>query len=110
MLARRAGDPCLKHHVATFHGRACVEDVIDMEGKSIKELFLLDCCYGLEILTGDETKTASKLTLSEIENFAHVKDAADKFRELGISVSDSSVFDAGDPGRFKFIDFELPYY
>jgi hypothetical protein len=38
----------------------------------------------VEILSGDETKTASALRLSEIEKFAHIREATDRFRELGV--------------------------
>jgi hypothetical protein len=57
-----------------------------------------------------ETKTASALRLAEIERFLHIKEAADRFAEIGIEVLDSSVFNADDPEQFKLIDFELPYY
>jgi hypothetical protein len=107
---RASCDPFLKHHIATFYGQAAIEDVIDTDGRSIKEEYLLDCCYVVEVVGGDETKTASTLRLSEIERFAHIREAADRFAGIGIEVLDSSVFNAGDPDHFTFIDFELPYY
>jgi hypothetical protein len=68
------------------------------------------CRVALEVIGGEETKLASALRLPEIERFAHIKKAADRFAEIGIEVIDSSLFEARDPELFKFIDFELPYY
>ena len=69
-----------------------------------------DCCYVVEVMRGVETKTASALRLGEIEQVDHIRQATDKFASIGIVFLDSSVFDAADPVRYKFIDFELPYY
>ncbi|MGA3238711.1 MAG: hypothetical protein ABSG03_20730 [Bryobacteraceae bacterium] len=38
-------DSLLKHHIATFYGRVAIEDVIDTDGRSVKDSYLLDCCY-----------------------------------------------------------------
>ena len=105
-----SGDPFLQHHIGTYYGRAIIDDVIDEDGSSVKESYLLDCCYVLEVMRGVETKTASALRLGEIEHFDHIRQATDKFASIGIVFLDSSVFDAADPVRYKFIDFELPYY
>ena len=105
-----SSDPILKNHIATYYGRAIIDDVIDEDGGSAKESYLPDCCYVVEVMRGVETKTASALRLGEIEQVDHIRQATDKFASIGIVFLDSSVFDAADPVRYKFIDFELPYY
>lgn len=107
---KASGDPFLTNHIATYYGQCIIDDVIDTEGSSVKEPYLLDCCYAVEVMGGSETKTASTLRLGEIEQFAHIREATDRFTSIGIAFLDSSVFDAADPERYKFIDFELPYY
>ena len=52
--------------------------------------YLLDCCYAVEVLDGAETNGASAL-FPEVDKFAHIKEATDRFREIGIEVLDSSV-------------------
>lgn len=84
--------------------------MVDVDGTSIKESFLLDCCYAIEVLGGIETKTASARQFSEFEKYPHITKAVSRFAEIGIEVIDSSVFNAEDPEHFKFIDFELAYY
>jgi hypothetical protein len=81
--------------------------VIDVDGTSIKESYLLDCCYAIEVLGGIEIKTASALHIYEFERYPHVREATRRFAEIGIEVIDSSVFNACEPEHFKFIDFEL---
>ena len=107
---RASSDPFLKNHIATYYGRAIIDDVIDENGDSAEESYLLDCCYAVEVMGGGETKTASALRLAEFERYPHIREATDRFAGIGIAFLDSSVFDAVDPERFRFIDFELPYY
>jgi hypothetical protein len=107
---RASSGTFLKNHIATYYGQFIIDDVVGADGSSLKESYLLDCCYIMEVMGGSETKTASALRLAEIERFPHIKEAADRFAGIGIEYRDSSVFGVDDPEHFKFIDFELPYY
>ena len=110
---RASNDPFLRDHTATYYGPVGVDDVVDTDGSSAKDQYLLDCCYAMETLAvteNRESKTASALSLAEFERYPHIREAANRFAEMGIEFRDSSVFDADDPERFKFIDFELPFY
>ncbi len=107
---RAAHDPFLKNHTATYFGPCVIDDVVEADGISVKDAYLLDCCYAVEVVGGRETKTASALQLSEFEKYPHIRAAVNRLAEIGIEVGDSSVFDVDDPERFKFIDFELPFY
>jgi hypothetical protein len=78
--------------------------VIGEDGISIKECFLLDCCYAIEILDGKETKFPTNY----VESYSHLADAVRRFKNLGIDLTDSSAFNIDDSLRFKFIDFEMP--
>jgi hypothetical protein len=100
-----SSDPYLKNHIPTFFGPVTIDDVIERDGTSIKDSYLLDCCYALEVVRGDETKMPLTHHDSSIGSLAHIKDAAERFAKFGVNVSDSSVFNAVDRERFKFIDF-----
>lgn len=99
-----SGDAYLRDHVPTFFGCHFIEDVIDENGQSLKQYYLLDCCYAMEILTGEETKFPRNYQAQH----AHLHDAVRRFDELGINVRDASAFQMTDPVAFKFIDFECP--
>jgi hypothetical protein len=101
---RASLDFFLKDHVATYFGPCAVDNVIGEDGISIKEWFLLDCCYAIEILDGKETKFPTNY----VESYSHLADAVRRFKNLGIDLTDSSAFNIDDPLRFKFIDFEMP--
>ena len=81
-----------------------MDNVIGEDGLSLKDSFLLDCCYSMELLDGKETKFPTNY----VETYSHLADAVRRFRNLGIDLTDSSAFDIDDPLRFKFIDFETP--
>lgn len=99
---RASQDLLLRDHIAANFGPCVVEDVINLNG--IKDSFLLNCCYSIELLGGEETKFPANY----VETYSHLADAIRRFRNLGIDLTDSSVFDIDDPLRFKFIDFEMP--
>jgi hypothetical protein len=90
---RASSDPDLKNHVATFYGTCAVDDVIGGDGQST---YMSDCCYVIEALSGSNNNA-----------FSHVYDSYFVFREKGLNLSDADVFNYEDPGRFKFIDFEV---
>jgi hypothetical protein len=43
-------DPWLQSHAATLFGQCMVDDVIGEYGTSVKDDYLLDCCYSIELL------------------------------------------------------------
>jgi len=98
-------DPFLRCHTAEFHGVQILEDVIDADGKSIQGSYLLDCCYAIELFGVDEIDI--KATDERVRGYEYINKALQRFQELGINTSDSSVFRHHDPERFKFIDIEM---
>jgi hypothetical protein len=99
-----AGNPWLTKHVAAFHGAIKISDVIGVDGRSKADTFLLDCCYGTEILKGEPlAPTTDGLRESNPE----LSKALSALKALGISAEDGSVFFPFDPVRFKLIDFEM---
>ncbi len=115
-------DPWLQNHSATFYGVCTIEDVIGGDGNSLRDDYLLDCCYALELLDLGEIDPITGFYMNEAklvwlkhghltsyyEN--HVKDAEARFKMLGIATMDSSVLFYRDPETFKFIDFEIENY
>ena len=97
-----ASDSYLKDHIAAFFGPCTLEDVIDEAGASVKDQYILDCCYMVEVVRGNE----AKVTSPEASMYKHIQRAIKRFDELGVKVSDSSVFEPADSERFKFIDIE----
>jgi hypothetical protein len=101
---RASADDFLSSHIPRFLGTAEIAD-IEAETGSVAHLYLLDCCYSLELLAGKAVKLGSLNydCLSE-----HLIKALDTFRSLGIKhVSDASVFSPHDRDLFKFIDFGI---
>jgi len=100
----RAGcDPELSRHTARFYGPCVIEDVIGLDGNSIRDTYLLDACYAVEILIGDELKVTAT---EAVEKYPHITKARIAFERLGIQTSDASVFNYNDAEKFKFIDIE----
>lgn len=98
-------DPWLRRHVAQFYGRCVVENVLDDGGMSVRGNYLLDCCYAVELFAAEKSKVKAReeSLLAKI----HINEAIQRFTERGINALDADVFDAADPDRFKFIDFEM---
>jgi hypothetical protein len=104
---RAAADPWLRLHAATFYGSASIEDIINEDGESIGEQYLLDCCCCMELLSGNE----KKLSMCDVRKSSeHLQEAKRRFSEAGIDLSDSSVFNGEDRERFKLIDFGLTHW
>lgn len=99
------GEPWLRDHVATFHGVCVIQDVIDMDGSSLQDAYLLDCCYAIELF--DPGEIDFKVTSEWVRDHQHIEKALQCFAQLGIAALDSSVFRYDDPAKFKFIDIEL---
>jgi hypothetical protein len=91
-------------HIPMYFGTITVEDVIWKSGDSIKDRFLLDCCYVTELLDGPEHKVTDAVVL---ENFPHIAEERKRLEQYHIRTMDSSVFYAYDQERFKIIDFEI---
>jgi hypothetical protein len=100
-----AGDSYLCNHVAGFYGIVSVDDVLDNDGESDPDAYLLDCCYAIELFGTDHAE--AKATANGVRWLEHIDGALQQFRQLGIHALDSSVFDYADPQRFKFIDIEM---
>jgi hypothetical protein len=83
--------------------RHSVADVIDDTGTSVKERYLLDCCYILEAIQGID----ANVNQEKVRSCKHIKLAVERFRSLGIDASDSSVFHYADAERFKFIGIQM---
>jgi hypothetical protein len=78
------------------------DDVFDDRGQSIKDRYLLDACYAVELLSGEETKVAEACLKWE-----HIRRIVEVFQARGIETSDASVFKGHHPALFKLIDIEL---
>jgi len=102
--SRAAVDSWLQPHTATYHGATEIDDVLDESGQSVGSMYALNCCYRIELLTGDERKF---LTTGLREANEHLREAERRFSAMGIDLRDSSVFNGEDAERFKFIDFRL---
>jgi hypothetical protein len=101
---RASFDLRLRKHIADFYGACIIEDVLDSRGQSIKEEYLLDCCYVMKLLSGEDKKfTTSGLR----EAPQYLWNAYTRFLHVGINLGHSSIFNADDADRFKFIDFDL---
>lgn len=97
-------DPILKIHIPLFYGQVDVEDVLNNDGQSIKEQYLLDCCYGLERLFGPDVKIPEAAG-----QYPHIADAVKRFTNRGIQTHDACVFNPRDADSFKFIDIEMEH-
>jgi hypothetical protein len=101
-----SNEPWLRDHVATFYGPCVPEDVVDKDGTSVRNNYLLNCCYALELIGPAEI--AFKATTEGVrDNNEHIRRAIERFGKLGIEALDSSVFFHSDPERFKFIDIGM---
>ena len=93
-------------HIPQYFGNMVVEDVISTRGSSIKDDFLLDCCYVIERLVGQENKVTDDVVL---EQWPHVFEERRRLESYRIRTMDASVFNADDPTGFKLIDFEMEF-
>ena len=110
-------DPWLQSHASAFLGQCSIDDVIGDDGTSAKDDYLLDCCYGIELLDLGEISQETLLYRNEAkassvtdDDHQHIKEARTRFKALGISTTDASVVFPNDPEKFKFIDFEIENY
>jgi hypothetical protein len=93
----------LTKHVPAFYGTVPVVDIIDSNGKSLSNQYLLDFCYSLAFVHGPAEKLSAYLGTS-----AHVDELARAFNEKGIRYfRDASVFNPNDGETFKVIDFAM---
>lgn len=95
--------PSILLHVPHFYGRVEISDVLDQEGNSVACHYLLDCCYAIEYLDGDDVKLGS---YSDEDIPPHLRDFIMAMQAVGIAyVKDASVFMPDDAEGFKIIDF-----
>src|SRR5579862_3198108 len=85
--SRAASDASLRSHVPIFFGPHPIGDVIDKEGKSIKQNYMTDCCYVLEALDGPHEKV-----LAVRDQFDHLIEAYRIFSQKGFDLHDGDVF------------------
>jgi hypothetical protein len=102
---RATYDAWLQHHTAAFYGPSILEDIIDSQGKSVGNLYALDCCYRMELLVGSEAKYRD----GRCQAFEYLPQAQTRFLMNRIDVLDSSVFNYDDAVQFRFIDFRMDY-
>lgn len=100
-----SADSWLRNHVAHFYGTTSVDDVLNMDGLSIRRDYLLDCCYGIELFGFDDSEL--KATAEGVKEQHYIQEAVRRFTKLAIATHDSSVFRFHDPLQFKFIDIEM---
>jgi hypothetical protein len=95
-------DPFLRNHIPQFFGRVEISDVLDNEGRSVSDWYLLDCCYALEYIEGDDVK----LSECRRRGWRHISELEEALQEAGISyLCDASLFMSDDVTSFKIIDF-----
>ncbi len=93
----------LARHAPKFFGRTTVSDVLNSEGHSTKHDYLLDCCYSMSRIEGQDEKISGGR-----EDLPHVAQLLGRFRQIGISyLLDCSAFFLGDPNRICLIDFGI---
>jgi hypothetical protein len=98
------GTPGLADHIPAFFGTCEVEAVLGPTKGDLSAGYLLDCCYGMERLAGDER---GAFGVSE-DRLPEVYELLEALESAGISyVADSSVF-GWEPGHvLKFIDIAV---
>jgi hypothetical protein len=100
---RAAAHEFMSAYVPCFYGVSIIEDVIDSDACCIKERYMLDHCYAIEFLHGEEFKVTSDEVLHD---FSDVFTVRERFESFGINTRDASVFLTDDPKVFKFIDID----
>lgn len=94
--------PELQRHAPRFFGEYTVTSVRGRQGVSQSSRYLLDCCYSVEWLNGDDLKVFGVPAKSRPAILALMH----RFEAVGIQyMADASVFDWNEPFRAKFIDF-----
>jgi hypothetical protein len=96
-------DPVLKWHIPIFYGQSTVTDVLDEHDESIVSRYMLDRCYSISFLEGEEEKV---ITCPRPE----VKAIRERFRQLDINTGDASVFVFREAMGFALIDFDMENY
>jgi len=95
--------PRIRDHVPHFYGHVEVSDVLGENRDSIAGRYLLDCCYSLEYVNGNELKLgfyAGQACPPHIDKLLKHMEAA------GIDyLLDASVFMPDHSKSFKIIDF-----
>ncbi len=74
-----AGDSWLRQHTATYHGCLTIEDILNEDNESVRDLYVLDCCYRMELLPGNDVKFLKKLrrtSICERQSFDSVRQAS----------------------------------
>jgi hypothetical protein len=98
-----SGNGALKICAPLFYGTLVVTDVIGRAGDSVKDQYLLNCCYEMEFLIGP---SPVKIGVCTSSGWQHISDAQSAFWKAGIKhMTDCSVFFPEDTKKFKIIDF-----
>lgn len=99
---RTAVDPELQSYLPTFYGPCAIDDVVDEGGKSVREDYLLDACYSLQVLEGQELKLVDP---DVARRYPKVPFVRSQLKALGVETLDASVFCLRD--TFKIIDIDI---
>lgn len=103
----------IRNHVPQYFGHVEVSGVWDADGKDVSDQYLLDCCYEVKYIRGEEVKLA---VYRSGGTPPHLVECVKAMLAAGIRYTlDASVLIADDADRFKIIDFatreiELPVY
>lgn len=104
-------DPILSTHTPRFWGVTQAASVHDLSGRLVSDQYLLDACYVVQRLEGQDEKIDPRSDFAP----AHIKAFAQRCKDLGIGyVHDWSAFNVADPEQFMVIDFatkeiEMPW-
>lgn len=94
-------DELLRSHAPKFFGTVTIDDVLDENGQSEADRYLLDCCYKMEFIEGNACKIGALESV-----FPHLRQAVRHFQDAGVAyMKDCCVFFPEDKQQFKFIDF-----
>ena len=92
----------LSPHVPQCFAAVAVKDVLNTDGDSVGDQYLLDCCYSMEFIEGP---APIKIGACQSE-YEHLEQAVEAFKAAGILyMLDCCVFFSEQQSGFKFIDF-----
>lgn len=94
----------IRPFIPTYYGTCEVDQVIDDDGSDISDQFMLECCYIVDFVEGDDTKLTNNL----VQQHEHLRQLTAAMVENGITYwNDGAVFHPADPARTKIIDFAV---
>jgi hypothetical protein len=73
-------NPALTRHVPKFFTRSTVTDVIDEQGQSVRDQYLIDCCYAMEFIGGSADAKIGACRAA----YPHISSAEQAFKHAGV--------------------------